>query len=309
MVCTAAGLIFRMNQRALFLFNPAANGGKAALFKNELQAKISARFPGAELISTKKDSSFWSEISNELYRFDLLVACGGDGTVHRAGNLAANSNLPLGIIPLGNGNDFANVMNIPRNPDQALKLLKTMQTRFVDLIKIQGDINCWCLNTLGIGLDGLTNQITETLKPSRGPFAYLGGLLKAIGASQPFTVNLRKDENGIISDTLLMLTVCNGFREGGAFIVAPKAKIDDGKAELLRIRPSGIGMILFALPQFLVHPPTYLKTINLTSFRKLTFESDAPQPIHIDGEYAGQHIQNLSMELISRRLEVITRQP
>ncbi|MFO7845697.1 MAG: diacylglycerol kinase family protein [Balneolaceae bacterium] len=294
-----------MSRRALFLFNPASNGGRAARYEDELREKIPHYFVDAELILTKACETFWNEARDKLSGYNLIVACGGDGTVHRAGNLAANRRLPLGIVPLGSGNDFATMLQVPKKPVRALQLLATKPVSRVDLIKLEGDLECWCLNTCGIGLDGLTNLYRDTYKSIFGRFAYLPAVLKAIAVAKPFKMDLNFEGEEILHQELLMVTACNGFREGGKFLVAHQASCKDGRMNVLRIHPLHPIARLPVLPQFLLRTPSYLKSIDLNLCAKLSVSCSDSLPVHVDGEYSGTTINNLEMTIKKGRLEII----
>lgn len=290
------------NDRVCFIFNPSANGGKASRDEDRIRHAAAGIWPGSKWLTTQPGEAFWNDLREEAGQYDMMVACGGDGTVHKTGNIAADSGAVLGVIPLGSGNDFAKMNGIPDSPNKALNLLTDGSRRSVDLIRCSGDVNCWCLNSAGVGLDGLANRYTLAFKQKVGRTGYIFGALKAVLKSVPATYKIRLDDGKIESKKLLMLTACIGFREGGRFIVAPQARNDDGLMELLMVQPMNKLSLLLLLPQFLFWFPSYLKKLKRGNCKKLELKCDLPLHIHIDGEYSGQTVNQISYRVHNKAL-------
>lgn len=287
-----------------FLFNAFSNSGKAISIEQELHKQIEKRWPDAKFIKTKPDESFWCDLKNRLKGITIIIACGGDGTVHRAGNLAVKLNAVLGIIPIGSGNDFAHMMNIPKSLTDSLNHLQTSGNRSIDLIKISGDLQCYCLNTAGVGLDGLANHYTNIYKPKIGKAGYAAGALKAVFDSSEIDLSLCIDGKNR-KEKLLMLTACNGSREGGNFRVAPNAEPDDGRIDLLMINPMSLPARLVALPLFMISSPDKFFNIERHQCKMLRISSKQPFYIHVDGEYSDIPLHNLRFQIIPSALHVI----
>lgn len=295
------------HKRICFIFNPSANGGKAGTQEKQIRSAVKRIWPAATWLNSRPEDHFWSSLEEKAGTYDLYVACGGDGTVHKTGNIAANSGSSLGVIPLGSGNDFAVMNGIPESVDSALKILRNGQYRNVDLIRCSGDINCWCLNTAGLGLDGLANQYTQALKKKIGSAGYLFGAIKAVLKSKPHVLRIQSDNSESYTEKkLLMLTACIGFREGGRFIIAPQARNDDGRMEILMVHPMGKLSLLIALVRFTVRFPKGLKGVEQYESKKLIISCDIPLTIHIDGEYSGLKVKNITLDVYREFLRVIS---
>jgi len=292
-------------KRACFIFNPSANGGRAAQKENKLKTAVRKHWQDAEWIITEEDNSTWPALKEKVDQFKLLVACGGDGTVHKTGNLAANAGCKLGVIPLGSGNDFAMMNNIPESADLALKMLKKNQAKEIDLIHCSGDITCWCLNTFGFGLDGLANDYTIFYKQYIGKSGYLPGAIQAAMISKKKTIRLKLDDKDEQIESLIMLTACNGFREGGRFIVAPDALIDDGKMNLLMVKPMNKLSLLITLPKFINRFPRNHKKIVSVECTTMDLKTYEPVSIHVDGEYSGTQVRQIKLEVKKRALKLL----
>lgn len=287
-----------------FLFNAHSNSGKAISIEQELRNQIEKRWPNAKFIKTKPGGNYWSDLQSKLRGTSTIVACGGDGTVHRAGNLAVKLGANLGIVPIGSGNDFAHLMKIPKSLTGSLNHLQSSGLSSVDLIKIDGDFQCYCLNTAGIGLDGLANHYTDTYKQKFGKLGYAAGALKAVftsaGLDMLLTVDGKKSKK-----KLLMITACNGQREGGNFWVAPNARADDGLIDLLMIKPMPLAVRVVALPLFMISRQNKWFDIERFRCKKMTINCDRPAYVHIDGEYSGVPVRHLTFQINPSALQVI----
>jgi YegS/Rv2252/BmrU family lipid kinase len=234
----------------------------------------------------------------------VVIAAGGDGTVHEAVNgwMRAGGGAPLGVVPVGTGNDFAKMLEASPDWREACWRVARRQTRHVDV----GCCNdFYFANGLGIGFDAQVALEANKIRWIRGNAVYGLALAKILllHHSRP---QLRIFHDGETLDTdITLLTINNGKVEGGAFVMAPDAEIDDGLFDVVVAKGMGRLGILGLLPQVLkgehMHNPRVLK------FRtaKLTVQAVTPLPIHADGELTYSGAMNLEIEVLPKRLEVI----
>lgn len=288
-----------MKECGYLIYNPKANGGKATGIENRLKTLAEKCLPGSIFIRTEHHDRFWSRINERLKEADWVIACGGDGTVHQICNQIAGRNITLGAIPIGNGNDFSEMLGMPSIPEECMHIFKRGKTKAIDLIKCQGDLNCWCINTLGMGLDGLANRYTQSYKQHFGSAAYILGAIKSALVSRPAEMIMKLD--GHLSRTrLLMLTVCNGFREGGRFIVATDARLDDGYMDILKLNPMNKLQLLISLPRFIHRFPQHFSKAGIQKSKVADLDFKKPVAIHVDGEYSKKNIQHLRLKCIPK---------
>lgn len=292
------------NPTICFLFNAHSNSGKARKKESDLRKQISSIWPNAGFIKTKPDEDFWNNLPSRLKGTNRLIACGGDGTVHRTGNLAVKLNAELGVIPLGSGNDFAHMLQIPMKFSRAIHHLQSSDTRAIDLIKVGGDLECYCLNTVGVGLDGLANYYTDIYKQKIGKAGYIAGALKAVFSYTDIEMYLSVDNRERI-EKYLMVTACNGRREGGNFTIAPDAKVDDGLIDFLIVKPMNFPTLLIAIPIFMTSFRPDLFRLERLKCKRIDLKCQTPVRIHVDGEHSKNTIQNLSLHLKTAKLHVV----
>lgn len=235
---------------------------------------------------------------------DIVVACGGDGTVSQVANGLVGSNAALGVVPIGSGNDFVKTMQLDKTLPESLDILKEGFITEIDLIRFEGDEEGWCVNTIGMGLDGLANYHAGQSVFLKGFLMYAVGALKACftfrGARMTLQIDGMKRTN-----EYLMITLCNGKWEGGQFYIAPDAVMDDGHLDLLTIEKLPLYLILTYLPRFKTGPKKSMRGIQSLQCKKLELHSDKPIYVHSDGEHISDSVQDLRLAVVEKALRVV----
>ncbi len=163
-------------------------------------------------------------------------------------------------------------------------------------------------NTLGIGFDAVVTIRSHKLPLVRGFLMYLTAVIQTIILNfNPMQLHIETDTETWDLPTL-MLTLCNGSREGGGFLVAPDAHNDDGLLEYATIRKVSRLMMFRLVPEVMKGTHGRFKQVRVGNFRKMTVSSDRALYIHADGEiYTGFNTdtRNLSVEVIPDALRVV----
>ncbi len=279
----------------------------------------SAQFPEVrEAVFTLRDSGFdlgvvvtWE--AGDARRFacqsveagvERIIAGGGDGTINEVVNglmsLPEDQRVPLGVLPLGSANDFANGVGLPLEPLPALKMA-------MNALPVETDVVCsgqqYFVNmaSCGIGAE-VTSTTPEPLKRFLGGGAYsLMGALKA-WSYQPYQGQLRWPE-GHSRAPLFLLAVANGTQAGGGQCLAPSARLDDGLLDVLIVRDfTSLAEMRQALAEIEALPNsgdfvTYFQTTQLH------FDGDGPLPVTLDGEPF--HIDHFEATIESRAIRML----
>lgn len=211
---------------------------------------------------------------------DIIVAVGGDGTVHSVASQLVCSDKILGVLPLGSGNGFAREFGFRMNVRALLSNIEKGESMCIDMIEINGNM---CLNVAGIGLDSFVAHSFNNMK-LRGIIPYIWLTLKTFVQLKPFLVTLTSDGNTIFSGELFVLTFANTRQFGNNAFIAPGAKPNDGKMDIVMIKP----FPKFLGPIFVIN--LFTKKINrsryvttITTDREVIVETDEKR-FHIDGE-------------------------
>ncbi len=219
-------------------------------------------------------------------------------------NGIAGTETALGVLPIGSGNDFVKTLGLNKSPAECLNILDRGYRKRIDLIRFEGDVNGWCGNTLGLGLDGWANHYAHQNSILKGSLVYVYGAIKAAFRFKGSRVILEVDGE-VEQEHFLMVTACNGKWEGGNFFVAPHASVTDGKIDLLTISAMPLTQILAYLPRFRWGPSIYMSGVALKTCKQLRYSSNVPVAVHCDGEELGTSILDLQISVSEKILDVI----
>ena len=238
---------------------------------------------------------------------DLVVAAGGDGTVHEVVNglmrVPEKDRPALGIVPLGSGNDFAHILGVPDDPSLALLSCLDGQPHFLDVgsVRNEQDRLEYFNNTLGIGFDAVVTIRTRKITSIHGFMMYFIATLQTILRNfTPMNLHVETDRENWDFATI-MLTLGNGPREGGGFLVTPDAKLNDGLLNYVTIRKISRLTMLRLVPEVMKGTHARFKQVRMGTCRKMAITSQQPLYVHCDGEiYAGfgTDVRKLTVEIL-----------
>lgn len=119
----------KSNDRICFILNTKAERGRAGKKIEWLKKEAELRWNHFEIHLTGEQDKIDELTSKEYQKYDIVVACGGDGTLHNAINRALNKNIVVGLLPIGSGNDFAKAIHLPRDLGKCLDIIKKGKTK------------------------------------------------------------------------------------------------------------------------------------------------------------------------------------
>jgi YegS/Rv2252/BmrU family lipid kinase len=304
-----------MTERKIKLItNPNADLGNAWRLASDLRP-IVEEFGGADWTGTVYPTHA-IEIAQQAAEsgYDLVIAVGGDGTVHEVINglmqVPAGKRPKLGIVPMGSGNDFAHNIGVPNKPELAMQQALTGQPHPIDIGLIRdghGRQEYWN-NTLGIGFDATVNIRSRKVPLLHGFLMYFVAVLQTIVLNHNAPRFQVKTDQESWEKEQLMIVLCNGPREGGGFAVSPKAQLDDGWFNYVAIDRVSRAMMFRLVPEVMKGTHGRFSVVSMGKFHKLSLKSDRPLNIHTDGEiYAGfgTNVRQLSVEIVPSAIEVV----
>lgn len=303
-----------MPRKVKLIFNSTADMGQAWRIANDLRPII-ADYGFADWSGTVYPTHA-TELACQAgdQGYDMVIAMGGDGTVHEVVNglmqIQEKKRPILGIVPVGSGNDFAHAIGLPEKPDVALVHALHGAPQPVDLGLFTDETGRkeYFDNTLGIGFDAVVTIRSHRLPVVRGFLMYLTAVIQTIILNfNAMHLQVETDAETWELPTL-MLTLCNGSREGGGFLVAPQARNDDGLLEYATIRKVSRLMMFRLVPEVMKGTHGRFKQVRMGTFHKMTLKSDRALYIHADGEIYtgfGTGIRKLSIELIPAAIHVV----
>jgi YegS/Rv2252/BmrU family lipid kinase len=219
---------------------------------------------------------------------DVVVAAGGDGTVHDVANgiLRAGSNTALALLPLGTGNDFAKVVPGARSLKQALETIANPR-----IVRFDAGLASWVggqeffVNAMGTGIDvEVVRQITR-MPRLPGPVKYLAGLFRALAVYDPVPLRAATSSE-VLERTVMMMAVGNGVCQGGGFYLTPHAKPDDGLLELCVIDSLPMWKVPLVLQRVLRGTHAGHPAVTMRSIEQVRFEARGASALYfqLDGE-------------------------
>ena len=253
------------------IWNPVAGNGAAV----KVFALVSAALDEAGIPFTSAKSAYPGN-SVELAHAAIaegcrrVVALGGDGTVREVASALRNTDIEMGIIPCGTGNDMARPLGISTDPRVALDTALHGIVRRMDTCTANGEL---FINIAGFGFDVDVLDYTEIYKKKykNGSLAYLRGLLRAVTGLKMRKTTVVWPE-GRLEKSVLLLAAGNGTHFGGGMPVTPLADPFDGLLDVCVVHDVTRLTVLRLLARFLkgkhlseTKYVTYFRTTELTA--------------------------------------------
>jgi YegS/Rv2252/BmrU family lipid kinase len=303
-----------MPPKVKIILNPMADMGNAWRVARDLRS-----------ITEQQGNVTWSgtvypghaiELAREASEegYDRIIAMGGDGTVHEVVNgimqAPENKRPVLGVVPVGSGNDFAHGIGAAKKPNEALTRALNGQASTVDLA-LMTDGNGrkeYFDNTLGVGFGATVTIRSHRLPLLRGFLMYLTAVLQTIIIDHnPIKMQIESDSEKW-EQKVIYLVLCNGPREGGGFIIAPEAKIDDGILHYAMITDVSRAMMFRIVPEVMKGTHGKFKEVKMGTCKKFSLTADHPLYIHADGEIfsgLGTDVRKVNFEILPNALKVV----
>lgn len=300
--------------RVKVILNPYADNGNARHLQDVIANEF-RRFGEADIFLTDKPGHGRELAAAAVAEgYDAVVAAGGDGTLHEVVNGIVQDDrclLPVGIVPLGSGNDMAFGLNIPTDLSEAVERVFTGQVRQIDLGHIHDDHDRqeYFENNLGIGFDAVIVIRTKAMTRIYGFAKYMTAVLQTIASYVQFPYFEMQFDDEAIDQKVTFLTLGNGPRHGGGFLLTPDARVDDGLLDSCLVNPVNRPTMLYMLARVVNGTHVTSRYVTMRQNRQFSIRSDLPLPIHIDGEmfaYPEDNIHAVTIRCVPLALDVIT---
>jgi YegS/Rv2252/BmrU family lipid kinase len=216
---------------------------------------------------------------------DVVLACGGDGTVTAAAAGLAGTVTPLAVIPLGTGNLLARNLGLPVDLGEALTVALTGRSRRLDAGRANGSL---FLTMAGLGLDAkMLAGASEPVKKRFGWAAYVAAALRHL-RDRPMRVRLRTDTGPQVRRRASGVIVGNvGALQGGVPLL-PDAQPDDGLLDVVVLTARSWGSWLAVVLHVLLRRSEATDRVLRRTFAELRIDLDRPHLWELDGEVMGR---------------------
>lgn len=289
--------------------NPSAGHGRAKKLLPKVCTELLTGLPGANLRVYQTASYDEARLrtisaverarpSSDGSRADVLIVMGGDGMMHLGINACAETDIPLGLIPAGTGNDFCKGVGAPTHPSAAVRAIVTGHSRRIDLMLARGHLASgalrrWVGSVVSTGYDARVNERTNAMRAlGLGSLTYAYAALAELAAFEPVRYRMVIDGRPR-SQVAMFVAVANAGVFGGGMRICPHADLTDGLLDVTIVHPVSRATLLRLLPAMYSGRFTHDPAVELLRAREVRVDGDGLMGM-ADGERLGPPPLDLS---------------
>lgn len=282
-----------MSKNLLLIINPIAGKRKSVDFLPKITKKLEAADYNVSVKYTEIDKNAYYVTKNYGEGNEVIICCGGDGTLKETicGVMELKLPVKIGYIPFGTTNDFAHSLHIPTDAEDAIEAVLKGKTRAIDIGDFDGKEQFIYVSCFG-NLCDVSYKAKQSLKNKIGRGAYYWESAKEIFSIKGFEARVECDDGEVVEGSFFYGGVSNSYSVAG-FPVLKKSGVefDDGYHELAMIRmpenPAQLTSILNAM--FVTRNVADNKYLVLKRGKKFRFTFDDKVNWVLDGENGGFH--------------------
>jgi YegS/Rv2252/BmrU family lipid kinase len=300
--------------------NPVAGRGAGARAVLQVERTLSGYDLDFDVVCTERP---WhaADLAQEAVaaEYDVVVALGGDGTSNEVLNglmwakQAGIGTCTMGVLCVGTGNDFAYGAGISTDLNTGCRTLIEGHQRTIDVGRVVGGLypeGRYFGNGIGIGFDAVVGFEAAKMTRLHGFLCYLVAALKTIFLYYKAPLTTVEYDNQTLTQPSLMISVMNGRRMGGGFMMAPRGKPDDGLFDICIAHEVSRARIFGLILHFMQGTQATQEPIKTGQARRVVVTAvEGMLPAHADGETLCTEGQRLEAELLPRQIEVICQPP
>lgn len=267
----------------LIIYNPNALKGKIDEIMPKVKQRLFLRFPVVEAMSSPDDNGAEILATKFASKYDIVVSCGGDGTLHRVinGVVKSGANPIIGVLPYGTCNDVAKTLGIPQDLDGAINCILRLNTTNYDVLFDGKEYVSYSLAT-----GYLTKSIylaTNKSKRRLGRFAYFLSALKSMFTFKSLPITVKCDGERIHGKFSYFMAL-NGEYAGG-FRLNKGDTINDSKVKVVMIKHGFFNLFnFFKLFMFGIGSIKKSKNVIIRDAKTIEIENHANASFTVDGE-------------------------
>lgn len=286
--------------KVLFIINPKSGnreGGRLEIVISEESRNQGFEYLIYRLQSNNEEKNIRKEI--DLYKPDLLAVAGGDGTVNLISQILMGTDIPLLIIPLGSANGMAKELGIGNKTESTLALIASGVRKKIDLLKINGEI---CIHLGDVGLNASIVKRFEK-DPKRGLGTYARHLFKELFFINNYKFTIQVDSK-VFTRKAVSITFANASKYGTGAVINPMGQLDDGKFELVIIKPFPKVHLLSITWKMFIGRLQTSEFVEVFSCTNALVKTSKGTTLQIDGEIIGR-TKEIKAEVLPSSLTVI----
>jgi diacylglycerol kinase (ATP) len=264
--------------------NQSSGRGRSEAVKQQVAAALVARSHSFDFIDAVGVEDARKSIDALLVSprpIDGLLVIGGDGTVHHVvkAMIQSGRHLPIGLIPTGNGNDFARQLRLHgRTIPELIESFTSDAPITIDILEIHDQI---ALQVISTGFDATVSARARRMPRAIGSLRYVLALLLQLGALS--TTRYRLIVNGMTREVeATLVAVANGRNYGRGMLISPESINDDGVFEVVIVGPVNRMKLLLLFPR--IFSGSHINHPLVETFQAMNLEIEADTIAEADGE-------------------------
>jgi YegS/Rv2252/BmrU family lipid kinase len=299
-----------MGELPLVIVNPVSAGGATRDVWPGVASDLRTHFGPFSCAFTEKPGDGQRLAATEAEKGrPLIIACGGDGTASEVANgiLESGRDVELGLLPSGTGGDFRRTLGLSMHAATAARALKNGRTRRIDVGRVRYTNHAGepeARYFLGVASFGMSGEVIARVKENKtrllpmagsrwlsGRISYAVATLQTTLASPKTTVYVQLDDHEERRLTLINLCVANARYFGGGMKIAPEARLNDGRFDIITIGDIGAAKILTNAPRLYLGKHLGMQQVHhqyaaRVAVRPVSQETQVT--IEVDGELPGR---------------------
>lgn len=308
------------------LINPTAGNGRGLRQGRRVLAEMERRGLRTVDLSRPHPATAFAHARDTRAQYDALIVVGGDGMAHMGINLVARTSTPLGLIPVGSGNDFARHLGLPiKNVARALDVIEEALRagpQALDALRItphhpdQWEPGCypdthrWAGCVVSVGFDSMVNARANTYRWPRGKARYVRGVLQELRTFAPYEYRMTIAGGSAETFTGTLVALANAPSFGGGMKIAPAAHAASGSMEVVIAGAVSKGELLRVFPKIYsgahIHHPV-VRTLAATEVHIGPGGQARIPGVFADGEHVGSApvrvtVESGAVQMLCRRL-------
>jgi len=288
--------------RYLLIVNPEAGSRSTMKALPEIERLLRDRQADFEFHFTR-ERGHATELVREIgSAFDVIVSVGGDGTINEIVNGMPEIDKPLGILPIGTGNDFARSCSLKMGDlENAVDVLLAHDIKKIDLGEVNGRR---FVNVMGMGFEGRANDIGKMLPFLHGAPKYLIAIGGTYLTYRRMPLKIKFNDMDI-DEKVFLMSIGNGWNVGGGLQLTPKARLDDGLFDVCYVQYISRWRILKIFGKLYDGTADEVAEMEGYQTKEITVKSERPIPAHIDGESFEPAQKEFKIRIIPQAVQII----
>ena len=278
-----------MAKKMLFVFNPKAGKGKIKTHLLDIVDIFSSHDYEIIIRSTQAPRDAYEKAKEYANSVDMIVCSGGDGTLDEVvtGIMEAESSVPIGYIPAGSTNDFANSLFMPKNMTKVAEMIMEEELYHCDIGRFNQKTFAY-VAAFGLFTD-VSYETDQDLKNVLGHVAYVLEGVKRLFDIKSYHMKVTSDE--VQAEDDFIVGMITNSRSVGGFknLTGKNVDMNDGLFEVTLIVHPKNPLQLQEIITAIVMAEDNTDLIYSFKTKKLTIESDEEVPWTLDGEFGGDH--------------------